>query len=213
MLKNEYAEDGATAIFCEYFEKFFDCFNVRSLHEDRNTQKPVFTTIQVIRWSQVPSSLLSKLLGICSVSERNSFCRWTPIRIYKTTTKPLLRGWLLASSSTFPTEDEHKGNAYYTFQLQTDAGKCIKGACFSPQKEKELRKFSESKSATSLSGIVRREKWWDLGERYYTGDFCIIFRSCVSIQGNGIPCTCPEEMCSIWSTTEMISVTGDFFYF
>ena len=57
-----------------------------------------------------------------------------------------------------PRKMSKKGNAYYTFQLQTDAGKCIKGACFSPQKEKELRKFSESKSPSRLSGIVRDEK-------------------------------------------------------
>ena len=50
-----------------------------------------------------------------------------------------------------PQKRSKKGNAYYTFQLQTDAGKCIKGACFSPQKRKRTAEvFGEQVAKSSL---------------------------------------------------------------
>ena len=53
-----------------------------------------------------------------------------------------------------PKKMSKSGNPYYTFQLQTDENKCLKGVCFSPLREKELRKFEESKTATELAGIL-----------------------------------------------------------
>ena len=57
-----------------------------------------------------------------------------------------------------PKKISRNGNPYYTFQVQTTENECVKGACFSPYKEKELRRFEESKSPVDLSGIVVDEK-------------------------------------------------------
>ena len=40
LLRSEYPGTEATAKFCEYFDMFFDCLNVRNLYEARNTLKP-----------------------------------------------------------------------------------------------------------------------------------------------------------------------------
>ena len=121
-----------------------------------------------------------------------------------------------------PRKMSKKGNAYYTFQLQTDAGKFIKGACFSPQKEKELHKFSESKSRSRLSGIVRDEKSGEILVNDATQVTSALFSE-VAFPYKEMESLVPMPKKCVQSdvsaskeqvgTTELICVTGDLFYF
>ena len=121
-----------------------------------------------------------------------------------------------------PQKRSKKGNAYYTFQLQTDAGKCIKGACFSPQKQKELRKFSESKSPSRLSGIVKDEKSGEIlvndGTQVTSASFSEVsfpykeMESLVPVPKKCVPVDVSALKEQV-GTTDLISVTGDLFYF
>ena len=117
-----------------------------------------------------------------------------------------------------PRKISKKGNAYYTFQLQTDAGSCIKGACFSPRKEKELRKFSENKSAMSLAGFVKDEKSGEILINDTTqmspasySEVPFAYQEMQSLVPAQKPCAQFEvaELEDKIGTTEMISVTGE----
>ena len=115
----------------------------------------------------------------------------------------------------FPSENEQEGEC--TFQLQTDAGKCIKGACFSPQKEKELRKLSESKSPSRLSGIVRDEKSGEIlvNDATSFSEVAFPYKEMESLVPMPKKCVQSDVSASKEQvgTTELICVTGDLFYF